>query len=111
MRPVLILPREKLAPQDIASVCDIASCAGKSKSTRGDVPAARASPRFITHLVNNAFNRIDNAGSANQAAAAAPKDAAAVILLRHQTDPEKPEVFLIKRSTRLAFLGGFYAFP
>src|SRR5436190_22181532 len=70
-----------------------------------------ASPRFITHLVNNAFNRIDNAGSANQAAAAAPKDAAAVILLRHQTDPEKPEVFLIKRSTKLAFLGGFYAFP
>jgi glyoxylase-like metal-dependent hydrolase (beta-lactamase superfamily II)/8-oxo-dGTP pyrophosphatase MutT (NUDIX family) len=41
----------------------------------------------------------------------APKDAAAVILLRHNTDPLNPEVFLIKRSEKLAFLGGFYAFP
>lgn len=40
-----------------------------------------------------------------------PKDAAAVILLRHNSDPLNPEVFLIKRSEKLAFLGGFYAFP
>ena len=40
-----------------------------------------------------------------------PKDAAAVILLRHNTRPEDPEVFLVKRSEKLAFLGGFYAFP
>src|SRR5713101_1699559 len=40
-----------------------------------------------------------------------PKDAAAVILLRHNTDPNNPEVFLVKRSTKLAFLGGFHAFP
>jgi glyoxylase-like metal-dependent hydrolase (beta-lactamase superfamily II)/8-oxo-dGTP pyrophosphatase MutT (NUDIX family) len=40
-----------------------------------------------------------------------PKDAAAVILLRPATDPNNPEVFLVKRSTRLAFLGGFQAFP
>ncbi len=40
-----------------------------------------------------------------------PKDAAAVILLRHQTDPNKPEVFLVKRSEKLAFLGGYHAFP
>ena len=43
--------------------------------------------------------------------ATAPKDAAAIILLRHDTDPLNPEVFLIKRSEKLAFLGGFYAFP
>jgi endoribonuclease LACTB2 len=40
-----------------------------------------------------------------------PKDAAAVILLRHETDSNKPEVFLVKRSEKLAFLGGFHAFP
>jgi endoribonuclease LACTB2 len=41
----------------------------------------------------------------------APKDAAAVILLRHQTNPKNPEVFLVKRSEKLAFLGGYHAFP
>lgn len=40
-----------------------------------------------------------------------PKDAAAVILLRQDTDPQNPEVFWVKRSDKLAFLGGFYAFP
>src|SRR5260370_2312113 len=40
-----------------------------------------------------------------------PKDAAAVILLRHNTDPTNPEVFWARRSARLAFLGGFHAFP
>ncbi len=40
-----------------------------------------------------------------------PKDAAAVILLPHDTDPTNPEVFWVKRSTKLVFLGGFYAFP
>ena len=43
--------------------------------------------------------------------AALPKDAAAVILLRYHTDPRDPEVFLVKRSEKLAFLGGFHAFP
>ncbi len=42
---------------------------------------------------------------------AIPKDAAAIVLLRHNTNPEDPEVFLVKRSEKLAFLGGFYAFP
>lgn len=42
---------------------------------------------------------------------AIPKDAAAVILLRHDIDPANPEVFLIRRSEKLAFLGGYYAFP
>lgn len=42
--------------------------------------------------------------------ASTPKDAAAVILLRQNTDPSKPEVFLIRRSEKLAFLGGFSAF-
>ncbi len=40
-----------------------------------------------------------------------PKDAAAVILLRHNTSRDNPEVFLVQRSANLAFLGGFYAFP
>lgn len=40
-----------------------------------------------------------------------PKDAAAIILLRHETDPANPEVYWIKRSDKLAFLGGFHAFP
>jgi glyoxylase-like metal-dependent hydrolase (beta-lactamase superfamily II)/8-oxo-dGTP pyrophosphatase MutT (NUDIX family) len=42
---------------------------------------------------------------------AIPKDAAAVILLRQNTDPANPEVFWVKRSDKLAFLGGFHAFP
>ncbi len=40
-----------------------------------------------------------------------PKDAAAVILLRANTNPNNPEVFWVKRSTKLAFLGGYRAFP
>jgi glyoxylase-like metal-dependent hydrolase (beta-lactamase superfamily II)/8-oxo-dGTP pyrophosphatase MutT (NUDIX family) len=40
-----------------------------------------------------------------------PKDAAAVILLRHDTDPDNPEVFWVQRSYKLAFLGGYHAFP
>lgn len=43
--------------------------------------------------------------------ASVPKDAAAVILLRHNTSPPNPEVFLVKRAEKLAFLGGFHAFP
>ena len=42
---------------------------------------------------------------------AAPKDAAAVILLRQDTNPDNPEVFWVRRSDKLAFLGGFHAFP
>ena len=42
---------------------------------------------------------------------APPKDAAAIILLRQNTDPSNPEVFWVKRSDKLAFLGGFHAFP
>lgn len=40
-----------------------------------------------------------------------PKDAAAVILLRHQTDRHNPEVFFVRRSSKLAFLGGYHVFP
>jgi endoribonuclease LACTB2 len=40
-----------------------------------------------------------------------PKDAAAVILLRPNTDAANPEVFWVKRSPKLAFLGGYHAFP
>lgn len=45
------------------------------------------------------------------AAGATPKDAAAVILLRAETDKANPEVFWVRRSPRMAFLGGFHAFP
>ncbi len=41
----------------------------------------------------------------------APKDAAAVILLKANTDATNPEVFWVKRNEKLAFLGGFHAFP
>jgi len=40
-----------------------------------------------------------------------PKDAAAIILLRQDTDAANPEIFWVKRSDKLAFLGGFHAFP
>ena len=43
--------------------------------------------------------------------ASTPKDAAAVILLRPNTDHNNPEVFWVKRSDELSFLGGFHAFP
>jgi glyoxylase-like metal-dependent hydrolase (beta-lactamase superfamily II)/8-oxo-dGTP pyrophosphatase MutT (NUDIX family) len=43
--------------------------------------------------------------------ATTPKDAAAVILLRQDTDPANPAVFWIQRSNKLAFLGGYHAFP
>lgn len=43
--------------------------------------------------------------------ASIPKDASAVILLRQNTDPRAPELFLVRRSEKLAFLGGFSAFP
>jgi len=47
----------------------------------------------------------------NRPVANTPKDAAAVILLRHDTDPNNPEVFWIQRSHKLAFLGAYHAFP
>jgi endoribonuclease LACTB2 len=37
-----------------------------------------------------------------------PKDAAAVIMLRN---PDDPEVYWVKRSLSLKFMGGFHAFP
>ena len=40
-----------------------------------------------------------------------PRDAAAIILLRHDTNPDNPEVFWVKRSDKLAFLPGYHAFP
>lgn len=40
-----------------------------------------------------------------------PKDAAAVILLRQHTDPQNPEIYWVQRSEKLAFLGGYHAFP
>ena len=43
---------------------------------------------------------------------AVPKDAAAVILIRADADDiAAPQVYWAQRSERMAFLGGFYAFP
>ena len=53
----------------------------------------------------------NNNSAASPTAAVTPKDAAAVILLRPQTSSYNPEVFLVKRSEKLAFLGGYHAFP
>src|SRR5258708_2873601 len=46
-----------------------------------------------------------------QKPAAAPRDAAAVILVRHGSDPADPTIFWARRSPKMAFLGGFHAFP
>jgi ribonuclease/clavin/mitogillin len=56
----------------------------------------------------------DSAGReamAERPTSSTPKDAAAIILLRQDTDPANPEVYWVKRSDKLAFLGGFHAFP
>jgi glyoxylase-like metal-dependent hydrolase (beta-lactamase superfamily II)/8-oxo-dGTP pyrophosphatase MutT (NUDIX family) len=39
---------------------------------------------------------------------AAPKDAAAVVLLR---DPEDPKIFWVQRARRVRFMAGYHAFP
>lgn len=49
--------------------------------------------------------------NADKMPALQPKDAAAVILLRHNTNSEDPEVFWVRRNPKLVFLGGFHAFP
>lgn len=48
---------------------------------------------------------------APQAMIATAKDAAVVILLREGASAGDPEIFWARRSERMAFLGGFYAFP
>jgi ribonuclease/clavin/mitogillin len=50
---------------------------------------------------------------AKAAAGATPKDAAAVILLKDegQEKAADPQVYWVRRSEKLAFLGGFHAFP
>ncbi|MEP6818756.1 MAG: MBL fold metallo-hydrolase [bacterium] len=60
--------------------------------------------------MNHSINPNNNP-AASATTAATPKDAAAVILLRHETDSQDPEVFWVKRSEKLTFLGGFHAFP
>jgi ribonuclease/clavin/mitogillin len=59
--------------------------------------------------VNSQINQASN--TQTPPSAATPKDAAAVILLRAGTDPADPAVFWVRRSERMAFLGGFHAFP
>lgn len=40
-----------------------------------------------------------------------PKDAAVVILLKHDSDKTDPKIFWARRNINLAFMGGFHAFP
>jgi glyoxylase-like metal-dependent hydrolase (beta-lactamase superfamily II)/8-oxo-dGTP pyrophosphatase MutT (NUDIX family) len=51
------------------------------------------------------------AAANSQSQVKVPKDAAAIILVWPDTEPANPEIFLVKRSTKLAFLGGYLAFP
>src|SRR5438105_10309397 len=54
--------------------------------------------------------RADALNADKMSALPTPRDAAAVILLRPSTDPNNPEVYWVKRSPKLAFLGGYRAF-
>jgi ribonuclease/clavin/mitogillin len=55
----------------------------------------------------------EQAGKKPQAASApvVPKDAAAVILVREDSDARDPVVFWARRGASMAFMPGFYAFP
>ena len=66
----------------------------------------RVAHRFRVINVNS-----DTTQSGARPADAVPKDAAAVILLRAEDNGRVPQVFWARRGERLAFLGGFYAFP
>src|ERR1700716_236885 len=72
-------------------------------------PPARAQLALRTEMKEPI--RADALNAGKMLALPIPKDAAAIILIRPDTDPANPEIFWAKRSTRLAFLGGFYAFP
>ncbi len=39
-----------------------------------------------------------------------PKDAAAIVLIKHDTDAQNPEFFWARRNPKIAFLGGYHAF-
>jgi glyoxylase-like metal-dependent hydrolase (beta-lactamase superfamily II)/8-oxo-dGTP pyrophosphatase MutT (NUDIX family) len=68
----------------------------------------------VNNTENPANNSVRPATGPTKAAlttSATPRDAAVVILLRHETDPKTPEVFLVRRSEKLSFLGGYHAFP
>ena len=60
---------------------------------------------------DTAFLTLNIQSDRQKEAGAAPKDAGAIILVRPDTDPTNPEIFWARRSTKLAFLGGFHAFP
>ncbi|PYS79656.1 MAG: hypothetical protein DMF70_12645, partial [Acidobacteria bacterium] len=70
-------------------------------------PPARAQLALNIQMKEHVRAEAPNAGKMP----ALPKDAAAIILLRLNTNPDNPEVYLVKRSSKLAFLGGFQAFP
>ena len=72
---------------------------------------ARASEGRANSNVTQEHIRANALNADRMSALPIPKDAAAVILLRHCTDPTNPEVFWVRRGEKLAFLGGFYAFP
>jgi ribonuclease/clavin/mitogillin len=53
-----------------------------------------------------------NVSAQPRASDAVPKDAAAVVLLRDNEESARdPQLFWARRSARMAFLGGFHAFP
>jgi ribonuclease/clavin/mitogillin len=84
--------------------------AGRDSWERGR-PARNREHSSRNPSVNQQLFHDDNRGADETPALPIPKNAAAVILLRHQTNPRNPEVFLVRRSEKLAFLGGYHAFP
>jgi glyoxylase-like metal-dependent hydrolase (beta-lactamase superfamily II)/8-oxo-dGTP pyrophosphatase MutT (NUDIX family) len=59
---------------------------------------------------NESQNRTAD-GATRARADAVPKDAAAIILVREAEGAGAPQIYWARRSERMAFLGGFHAFP
>jgi len=76
-----------------------------------DIPVPQREPWLALHTEMKEPIRAGALNAGKMPALQIPKDAAAIILVRLDTDPTNPEMFWARRSTKLAFLGGFYAFP
>jgi glyoxylase-like metal-dependent hydrolase (beta-lactamase superfamily II)/8-oxo-dGTP pyrophosphatase MutT (NUDIX family) len=71
---------------------------------------ARAQTSFHRKMSPNE-SQTTTAAAPRGKADAVPKDAAAVILVRETEGGGAPQIFWARRGERMAFLGGFYAFP
>jgi ribonuclease/clavin/mitogillin len=80
------------------------------KNMIANEPTANASDARTTTRTGGATDAADSSKRA-RSADAVPKDAAVVVLLREGADASDPQIFWARRGERMAFLGGFYAFP